>query len=216
MDEIGLFAQLSPQGRDTLARGMSAHNFAKGDSVVEKGQCVSGAYFVLEGLLRVFTLTPSGQEATLYFIKPGETCVLALNSLFNDLLYPAWVEAEAPTRVGVASGPLYRAIFKSEPAIQDLTIRALSTLVFRLMEELEQVHSRRLDQRLASFLLNQASGDGLILKTQAEIAAHVGASREGVARLMSDFHAKGLVETGRARIRLSQPAGLAAIVKRGN
>ena len=32
-------------------------------------------------------------EATLYVINPHETCVLALNCIFNDLLYPAWVEA---------------------------------------------------------------------------------------------------------------------------
>jgi CRP/FNR family transcriptional regulator len=47
----------------------------------------------------VFTVAPNGTEATLYVIDPGETCVLALNCLFNDLLYPAWVQAETTTTV---------------------------------------------------------------------------------------------------------------------
>jgi hypothetical protein len=35
------------------------------------------------GRLRVFTIAPNGTEATLYFLDPGETCVLAINCLFT-------------------------------------------------------------------------------------------------------------------------------------
>ena len=118
----------------------------------------------------VFTIAPNGTEATLYFIDPGETCVLALNCLFNDLLYPAWVEAEEETGVAVVPGALYRSLFEREPAIQELTVHALSSVVLRLMTELEEVHSHRVDQRLASFLLNQASSEGVVRRTQQEIA----------------------------------------------
>lgn len=215
MEGVRIFSQLSPEGRASVARGLARHRFAKGEQVVEKGQPVSGAYFVLDGQLRVFTLTPSGKEATLYLIRPGETCVLALNSLFNDLLYPAWVQAEADTTVGVLPGPAYRALFERERSIQDLTVHALSTVVFRLMAELEEVHSRRLDQRLASFLLNSCSGEGVVHRTQQEIASHIGTTREVVARLMADFAAKGWVVTGRGKVRVACPGTLAAIVRRG-
>ena len=65
---------------------------------------MSGAYVVITGHLRVFTLSADGHEATLYVINPGETCVLALNCIVNDLLYPAWVEAGSDTRVAVIPG----------------------------------------------------------------------------------------------------------------
>ncbi|MEW5727581.1 MAG: Crp/Fnr family transcriptional regulator, partial [Pseudomonadota bacterium] len=209
------FTQLSPEGRATVARALARHRFAKGAGVVEKGQPVSGAYFVLDGRLRVYTLTPSGKEATLYLLRPGETCVLALNSLFNDMLYPAWVEAEEDTTVGVLPGPAYRALFERERPIQDLTVHTLSTVVLRLMAELEEVHSHRLDQRLASFLLNSCAADGVVRRTQQQIAAHIGTTREVVARLMADFAARGWVETGRGQVRVARPAPLAEIVRRG-
>ena len=212
MENLGVFGRLSPDGRAMAARWLARHRFARGAEVVEKGQTVSGAYFVLEGQLRVFTLAPAGKEATLYLIRPGETCVLALNSLFNDLLYPAWVEAEEDTVVGVLPGPAYRALFERERSIQDLTVHSLSTVVFRLMAELEEVHSHRLDQRLASFLLNSCSGEGTVRRTQQEIAAHIGTTREVVARLMADFAAKGWVATARGRVRIMAPARLADIV----
>lgn len=208
MRELGFFCRMSPSGQEILARGHSRHRFTKGAVPVSKGQSVSGAYFVLSGGLRVFTLSPAGREATLYQIAPGETCVLALNCLFNDLLYPAWVQAEEDSEVAVVGGPTYRTLFETEKPIQDLTVKALSTIVFRLMDELEQIHSCRLDQRLAQFLLRHASASGRIAMTQQEIAGHMGTTREVVARLMADFAAKTWVETTRGRVTVLDPAAL--------
>ncbi len=215
MQAMDLFRDLSTAGRDAVSRGLVRHDFQKGQTIVEKGQQVSGAYFVVRGELRVFTLSPGGKEATLYMIRPGETCVLALNSLFNKLLYPAWVQAEEASAVAVVPGALYRHLFASERVIQDLTVHALSTVVFRLMTELEQVHAWQLDQRLASLLLNKASDHGVVLKTQQEIAAHIGTTREVVARLLAEFAARSWITTGRGRITVRQPALLAAVIRRG-
>lgn len=162
-----------------------------------------------------FTLSPDGNEATLYGIAPGETCVLALNCIFNDLLYPAWVEAEPATTVAVIPGPLYRALFENEPVIRNLTIQALSTVVFRLMAELEQMHSSKLEQRLANFLVLRASGNGTLRMTQQEIASHLGTTREVVARLLRQFSAKKYIETRRGSVVVRQPARLANMVKNG-
>ena len=93
IEEVNAFRDLSDASRSLLARGLRYVQCAKGAPVLAKGQRVSGAYVVMSGRLRVFTLSPDGNEATLYVINPHETCVLALNCIFNDLLYPAWVEA---------------------------------------------------------------------------------------------------------------------------
>lgn len=138
-DTLPLFRQLSPDSLQLLRQGVVTAECQPGSPVLYKGQAISGAYFVLRGRLRVYSLAPNGNEATLYCIDPGETCVFALNSLFNDLRYPAWVQAEQPTTVALVPGPLYRTLFAREDAIRDLTVHTLATLVFRLMQELEQV-----------------------------------------------------------------------------
>jgi len=208
------FSKLSEDGRRAVERGARSHAFARGAPVIEKGDPVSGAYVVTRGMLRVYTMTPGGKEATLYEIGPGETCVLAINSLFNDLLYPAWVEAEVDTDVSVVPGGLYRTLFAREPAIQELTVHALSSVVLRLMSELEEVHSHRVDQRLASFLLNQASAEGIVHRTQQEIASHIGTTREVVAKAVGEFSSRRWIESGRGRVKLLQPKMLAALVRR--
>ena len=196
-----------------LGPGLHYTRFDKITPVLGKGQLVSGAYVVINGRLRVYTLSPDGNEATLYWIAPGETCVLALNCIFNDLLYPAWVEAEPATTVAVIPGPLYRTLFENESVIRNLTVQALSTIVFRLMAELEQIHSCKLEQRLANFLLLHASGSGTLRMTQQEIASHLGTTREVVARLLRQFVAKKYIETKRGTVVVGQPARLANWVK---
>lgn len=209
------FRNVSQSGQQLLARSIAFKQCKASEAVLHRGQPVSGAYFVTEGRLRVYCISPSGTEATLYFLDPGDTCVLALNSLFNDLLYPAWVESEGPTTVAVVPGPSYRELFASEPAIQELTVRTLSTLVFRLMGELEQVLSSRLEQRLANLILLRASSDGVLSMTQQQMAQHLGTTREVIARLMRNFVLAKHVETRRGMTIIRDAAALADIAVPG-
>jgi CRP/FNR family transcriptional regulator len=202
------FASLGESGRALLAQGQT-HRFTRAaQTIVHKGQPVSGAYVVLEGRLRVFTISPNGVEATLYILSPGETCVLALNCIFNDLLYPAWVQAEQPSLVCVIPGAVYRRLFEIEGAVRDFTVRNLATLVYRLMSELEQVHGSHHRQRLIHFILHHASSDGVLRMTQQQVAGHIGTTREVVARLMQELVTARLVRTARGEIRISDLFGL--------
>lgn len=206
------FHALGQESRSLLAQGLVRKECPRATMALHKGQPVSGAYVVLAGRLRVFALAPNGTEATLYFIEPGETCVLALNCLFNDLLYPAWVQAEANTTIGLIPGPVYRKLFERETAIQNMTVHTLSTLVFRLMSELELVHSSHHKQRLANFILIQAASDGILRMTQQQLAQHLGTTREVVARLLQEFVANDLVRTQRGAIVIKDLFGLRRLV----
>lgn len=193
-------SQLSPKGRNIYLSRLIKKSFNGHQKILDKGDSVSGAYFVLEGLLRVYTLSENGKEATLYNIAPGETCVLALNSLFNSFLYPAWVVADQKTTVGVLPGNIYRDLFRSEPVFQDLTIKALSSTVFGLMTQLEHHHIHTVKQRLANYLVLRSSSDFIIETTQQKIADDLGSSREFIARLLSEFSDLGFIKTGRGKI----------------
>jgi CRP/FNR family transcriptional regulator, anaerobic regulatory protein len=213
LNDLGAFHDVSDTGRKLLARGLRYVQCDKGAPILVKGQRVSGAYVVITGQLRVFTLSPDGHEATLYVINPDETCVLALNCIFNDLLYPAWVEAGSDTRVAVITGPVFRALFDTEPSIRNMTVQAFSTVVFRLMSELEGIHSYKLEGRLGNFLVLHASTDGVVRMTQQEIASHLGTSREVIARALGQLASAGLVTTSRNRIAIHDPIGLVEAVK---
>lgn len=215
LERFEAFRHLSSGAKALLAQGSVCKTTSRTVAVLHKGQPVSGAYLVLRGRLRVFSIAPNGTEATLYFIDPGETCVLALNCLFNDLLYPAWVQAETATTIALIPGPVYRKLFASEPSIQNLTVHALSTLVYRLMTELEQVHANNHKQRLAQFILLHAAADGSLRMTQQQLAQHLGTTREVIARLMQDFVGRGFLVTQRGMVSIRDLFGLRRVVSPG-
>ncbi len=212
IDELSNELGLSLNGRQLLHNHIRQFSFEHSGPVIHKGQAVSGAYVVMFGQLRVFTYSPEGNEATLYLLRPGETCVLTLNCLFNNLRYPAWVEANENTKVAFIPGEIYRKLFAQEPGIQDATVKALSTLVFKLMDALEEVKTCNLEQRLASFLLNNASIDGQLKITQQQLANHIGTTREGIARLMRGLKSTGMVTTTRGVISIKDEVALASLI----
>jgi len=208
---LDVFRDLSATGQHMLECGMQLNRFDELKTIINKGNSVSGAYVVVRGRLRVYSISPSGNEATLYFINPGEVCILALNCIFNNLAYPAWVQTEPDTCVGVIPSLTYRTLFQNEPSIQNLTVHALSVLVFRLMEELEQIHSLNLNERLAKFILMRSEGVGRLRMTQSELAAHLGTTREVIAKLLRKMVADRSVRTLRGAIVVERPEVLARL-----
>ena len=208
---LDVFRDLSACGQQMLECGMQLNHFDELKTIINKGSSVSGAYVVTRGRLRVYSISPGGNEATLYFINPGEVCILALNCIFNNLRYPAWVQTEPGTCVGMIPSLTYRTLFQNEPSIQNLTVHALSVLVFRLMEELEEVHSLNLNERLAKFILMRTAGDGQLRMTQSELAAHLGTTREVIAKLLRKMVAEKCVRTMRGAIVVERPEVLARL-----
>ena len=208
--------KLSDKGKTVITQHIQEFTFDQAGPVIHKGQSVSGAYAVLEGELRVFTYSPEGNEATLYMLRPGEVCVLTLNCLFNDLRYPAWVDASENSRVALIPGGIYRELFSREHGIQNMTVKALSTLVFQLMDALEEVQTCTLSQRLARFILNNSTNDGQLKMTQQNLAGHLGTTREVVAKLVQTFKSDGLIETGRGVVKIKDTVKLASLVTPGD
>ncbi|MDD5057575.1 MAG: Crp/Fnr family transcriptional regulator [Sideroxydans sp.] len=211
LKELDVFRDLSACGQQMLECGMQLNQFHELQTIIHKDDSVAGAYVVVRGRLRVYSISPGGNEATLYFINPGEVCILALNCIFNNLHYPAWVQTEADTCVGVIPSLTYRTLFQTEPSIQNLTVHALSVLVFRLMEELEEIHQLNLNARLAKFILMRGEGSGQVQMTQSELAAHLGTTREVIAKLLRKMVAAKAVKTLRGSIVIEKPELLARL-----
>ncbi|MCP4598261.1 Crp/Fnr family transcriptional regulator [Neptuniibacter sp.] len=194
------YLALSEEGSKLLKGSTQVIQVPRHEVPIHKGDKVSGAYMVTKGCLRVFTYTPNGNESTFYLLNSGETCVFSINCLFNKLLYPAWVVAEEDTEVYVIKGQTFKQLFTKEPVVQDMTIAALSSAVFKLMIEVEQLQGWTLSQRLINLLLTQANDENQVKMTQQEIAGRLGTTREVVARILGEMSAAGWIKTGRGKV----------------
>ena len=76
------------------------------------------------------------------------------------------------------------------------------------MAVVEEVAFRRMDARLAAFLVDRTRTSSPIHITHQQIAAELGTSREVISRILEDFSAQGLLRSGRAVIEVLDPEAL--------
>ncbi len=179
-----------------------------GHDVFVEGQQVGAIPLLLSGTVRVYQIGETGREVTLYRFRPGESCVLTANAILTRQTFPAiaTVEDEAEAvmipaatfRTWVATHDLWRGFFV------DLVAQRLESV----MNLVDEVAFRRLDQRVAALLVGQAKEANPIPITHQEIAAELGSAREAVSRVLEDMAARGWIESKRGQIEVIDPAAL--------
>jgi CRP/FNR family transcriptional regulator, anaerobic regulatory protein len=203
LKHFDFFTRLSGESRSLLENRIRFYTFNGKKILINKGDMVSGVYLIEEGGLRVFSISSNNKEITLYTINPGESCILAMNCVFSDILYPAWVENEKQvTKIAVIPSPVYKKLHESEPAIQQFTIDVLAARIFDLMSSMEEISCLPLEKRLANFLLKNSSSSCQISMNHEKIASHLGTAREVVTRNLNNLVKMGLitVERGYSKI----------------
>jgi CRP/FNR family transcriptional regulator len=175
-----------------------------GVSICDEGQQCSQLTLLLDGVGRVYKLSPSGREVTLYRIHAGEACVLTASCIMNQDSFPAMAVTETPIRGLMVSPDRVRNWICQESQWQRFIFSLLSSRLASIISVVEEVAFKRIDVRLAEkFALSLAQGETSLQVTHAELAADVGSSREVVSRILKDFAMRGLIETSRGRIQLT-------------
>ncbi len=195
---------LSDAGRVLLAEGTDAHDAPAGKALIRKGEWVAGAFLVETGVLRVFEIGPTGREQTLYWVTPGEICLLGLNCIFSKMRYPAFVETDdEATRYLVVKPETFRQLFAQEPAVQQFTFDALSSRVVELTESLAEAGTLDVEQRIVNLLIRRCDDEGRVRLSQERMARHVGTAREVVSRVMRSLATRGWVQTRRGEVAIT-------------
>jgi CRP/FNR family transcriptional regulator len=96
-------------------------------------------------------------------------------------------------------------------SFRDFVFRLFSERIAELMQLVEEVAFRKLDQRLAGLLLGKGR---IVHATHQDLADELGSVREIVTRLLRGFSDAHLVSLGREQIEILDAAGLRGIASR--
>jgi CRP/FNR family transcriptional regulator len=178
--------------------------------LVSGGSQCSHLPLVLEGTLRVYKVSDSGRELTLYRIDRGESCILTATCILNDASFPAIAESEGRSVVALAPAKLILHLIDEHREWRRFVFDLYARRLDAVLSLVEQVAFHHIDARIASLLLASATGKSRVVrKTHGQIAAELGTSREVVSRILRDFEVAGLVDTLRGSIRILDAEGLA-------
>jgi len=179
----------------------------------ERTPC-TGFPLVLGGAVRAGTRRSNGRELQLYRVKPGESCLVSGSCLLGETAYPASGFAESEVELLIVPPAEFRSLVAEDEAFRAFVFSEFGERMATLMQLVEAIAYQKLDQRLAALLIERGSGGRTTVQaTHQALADDLGSVREIVTRLLRSFEDRGIVELGRERITLRDPAALAALAR---
>jgi CRP/FNR family transcriptional regulator, cyclic AMP receptor protein len=209
------FRDLMPAELDGLAELGKLRRLRDGETAGAEGQALGDLWIVLQGGLRLSTVSAAGEEFVYAVIGPGSFYGLA-NVIGSR---NAMVDATAfgPTELAIIDGEPFLAMLDRSPRlwrhVAGLVVRRLSLA----MSVIRDISVAPLDQRIARRLLGQAMGGGADITgsaaievriNQSDLGRMLGASRSRVNAELKRMEGEGLLEIGYRTITLVDLARL--------
>lgn len=172
-----------------------------GKDVFIEGDRTEAIALLISGVVRVYKIGEStGREITLYRFGLGESCILTANAIIHQQSFPAIATVEKDAEAVMIMADTFRDWVRRYDLWQDFVFDLMSQRLAAVMTIVDEVVFQRMDQRVASLLLDKARKQNPIQITHREIAAELGSSREVISRLLDDIDRKSIIETGRGSI----------------
>ncbi len=213
LDAFSFVGELGDRVIDNIVGQSKVYRFETDTPLLSSGQGCEVLLLVARGGIRVYKQVPSGREILLYRVARGETCVLGATCMLRQSRYPAEAFALAGTVALALPAVLFRELFEREAAVRRFVLDLYAVRLEELMLLIEEVAFRKMDERLAAYLLREAEvSPGLfapISMTHEELAAELGTVREVVSRLLHQFAEEGSVVLERGRVKIQDRKKLA-------
>ena len=181
-----------------------------GTVLFTEGQACTLFPLILKGTVRVLKMGENGRELPLYRLDAGDTCVMTSACLVGGTAYTARGIAETQLELLALSRRRFMELLEHTP-FRDFVFRLFSERIAELMQLVEEVAFRKLDERLAGLLLGKGR---VVHATHQQLADELGSVREIVTRLLRGFSEARLVSLGREQIEILDAAGLRRVASR--
>jgi CRP-like cAMP-binding protein len=207
---IALFRDLSAGALARLAAAGVWRSYKPGDVIIFQDEASQAAYFILEGLVRVYRLSPQGREQVLARLGPGQSFNIVPPFLDSGVNH-ATVSAISTVTLYAVPDRAFRRLVAHCPELAQVVLAEFAARLDHLTGLVESLSLHTVRGRLARFLLDHAQDDDAIERwTQEEIAAHVGTVRDMVNRNLRALADAELIRLERNVIVLLDRAGLEA------
>ncbi len=203
MKELAAFQSSSEVKRKIASYGITK-KFAEGDIIINENAFIRAIPIVLSGCIGVMQTEEDGREMLLYYINPGESCIMSfLGGIHHDT---SKVKAIAEESTEILFIPIEKVneLIKENPEWLDYIFRLYHKRFEELLEVVNDVAFKKLDERLISFLRKKSeiTKNKTINITHEQLANELGTARVVVSRLLKQMEEQGKLSLGRNKILL--------------
>jgi CRP/FNR family transcriptional regulator len=167
---------------------------------LEGDQC-QDFIFMLSGEKRIFKMSESGREITLYEITAGDICVLNASCILSNTRLPANAATMSETSVLLLPAQNFLNMIAIHEEMRAFVHSRINESLASIMILVSEIVFGKLDERLISYLVEK-SENGTLRRTHQKIAYDLGTSREVVSRLLKDFERQDRIFCSRNLIQI--------------
>jgi CRP/FNR family transcriptional regulator len=213
-DMLPFWDKLTEAQKQKLIEAATPRVYLKGQSIQNSSVQCAGLFLVKKGQLRIFIISESGKEITLYRLFDHDICIFSASCIMKNINFQVYVTAEQDSEVLLIPTEVYNQLNQTCIAVSDYTNQLMASRFSDVMWVMEQVLFTSFDKRLANFLLEQSSIDGTdeLAITHETIANHMGSAREVVTRMLKYFQDEGMVKLSRGIIKITDRKKLAKLI----
>lgn len=147
-----LFSKFTSEQLDRIARHASMIRLEEGESIFEQGDPVERFYLVTRGQIKLYRLSPAGNEKVIEVITPGSTFAEAMVFLERPH-YPVGAQALAPAELVSVDAQDFGSILKNSVDTCFLLLGDMSQRLRGLLREIDELSLHSATCRVAAALL---------------------------------------------------------------
>lgn len=176
--------------------------FESGEIIVSENEIVRSIPIVTKGSVKVIQPDDTYKEIVLYYLQPGETCIMSfLAGLYNDTNKVKAVAEEASEVVFILVNKIQELI-RENPEWLNYIFQIYHKRFEELLEVVNAIAFKKMDERLLEFIKKRSkiSESKTLRITHEQLAQELGTAREVISRLLKQLELEGLVVLGRNKI----------------
>ena len=213
LERLPFWKLLTDSEKELVQQNAVIRLYKKGTRVYSSERECLGMLFVMQGEMRTYLLSEEGREVTLFRIYPNDLCVLSASCVISQISFDTQMSAQKDTEALIIPPNIVLLLKEKNLSVRCFLYELATKRFSDVMWAMQQILFKRLDQRLALFLMQESQrlGTDTIHMTHEQIAQQISSAREAVARMLKQFSEDGLVELKRGAIRLLDQKGLKAL-----
>jgi CRP-like cAMP-binding protein len=205
---LPLLSELDEQQIEQMRATRRTLSLDPGETLFHMGEKCSQFYYLDSGAVKLFRISPAGQEKIVEIIRPGQTFAEAV-MFFAQPLYPVNAEALEATVLTAFDSAAFMGMLREST---DTCIRLLGTLSMRLHHRVNEIDALSLQNsmlRVVHYLLRRlgdgASEDGVVELEASKkvIAARLSIQPETFSRVLHALMECGAIAVDGRKIRVT-------------
>jgi len=211
-----LFQEMTRDELARLAEGCTLQRLTRGDDIFRVGEPCEAFHVVVTGQVKLFGISPSGQEKVIEIVSPGQSFAEALMFTGRPCIVNAQALSDALVlRIGKAA---VLTEIGHDPRFALRMLAGISRRLHGLVHDVQAYALQNGMQRVIGYLLRDqladdaGNGEAVMVQlpvSKATIASRLSLTPEYFSRVLHELEAAGLVSIDKRDIHILDPVRLA-------